>query len=245
MPGTWGEGLDRLEKGEIDLMPDVVYTSDREKIFSFHKVPVLSSWFQVYARKGSGIKSILDLNGKRIVVLERSVQQDAFTKLAESFELKSTIIPLPDYQTIFDRVAKGEADAAITNRFHGLTHVKKYGLEDTAIIFYPSELYFAAPKGNREKLLVTLDSNLTSLKKNPNSIYYESLKRWTSEDIQFELPIWVKTLGLITGIILIMSLAGSLFLKHQVNRRTREINEMNEVLRASEKKIPGTCDECQ
>ncbi len=236
VPGTWGEGLDRLEKGEIDLMPDVVYTSDREKIFSFHKVPVLSSWFQVYARKGSGIKSILDLNGKRIVVLERSVQQDAFTKLAESFELKSTIIPLPDYQTIFDRVAKGEADAAITNRFHGLTHVKKYGLEDTAIIFYPSELYFAAPKGNREKLLVTLDSNLTSLKKNPKSIYYESLKRWTSEDIQFELPIWVKTLGLITGIILIMSLAGSLFLKHQVNRRTREINEMNEVLRASEKK---------
>ncbi len=236
IPGTWGEGLDRLKKGEIDLMPDVVYTADREKIFSFHKVPVLSSWFQVYTRKGSGIKSILDLNGKRVVVLERSVQQEAFARLADSFDLKSTIIPLPDYRTIFEKVARNEADAAITNRFYGLIHVKKYGLDDTGIIFYPSELYFAAPKGSSERLLIAIDSHLTNLKKNPKSIYYESLKRWTSEKVQFELPAWVKILGLVTGIVLFMSLAGSLFLKHQVNRRTRVINEMNEVLRASEKR---------
>ncbi|MBN1906251.1 MAG: transporter substrate-binding domain-containing protein [Deltaproteobacteria bacterium] len=236
VPGTWGEGLDRLIKGEIDLMPDVVHTSDRENIYSFHKVPVLTSWFQVYARKGSGIKSILDLHGKRITVLERSVQQEAFTRLAESFELKSIIIPLPDYQTIFERIVNGEADAAITNRFHGLVHAKKYGLEDTAIIFYPSELYFAAPKGANKNLLIAIDRHLTILKKNPQSIYYDSLKRWTSEDIQFKLPAWTKTIGMITGIILLTSLAVSIFLKHQVKKRIREINEMNEMLRASEKK---------
>jgi ABC-type amino acid transport substrate-binding protein len=33
--GTWGEGLDRLEKGEIDLMPDVAYSSEREKRLSW------------------------------------------------------------------------------------------------------------------------------------------------------------------------------------------------------------------
>ena len=146
VPGTWGEGLDRLEKGEIDLMPDVAYTADREKIFSFHKVPVLSSWFQVYARKGSGIQSILDLNGKRIAVLERSVQQEAFVRLAEGFGLNTTLISVPDYKTIFEMVAKGEADAAITNRFYGLMHAKKFGLEDTAVIFNPTTLFFAAPK---------------------------------------------------------------------------------------------------
>ena len=57
--GTWAEGLSRLEKMEIDLMPDVAYTTDREKIFSFHNVPVLSLWSQVYTRKGSGIRSIM------------------------------------------------------------------------------------------------------------------------------------------------------------------------------------------
>ena len=115
VPGTWGEGLGRLERREIDLMPDMAYTKDRDKIFAFHKVPVLSSWFQVYARKGSGIKSILDLGGKRIAVLDRSVQQEAFARLVAGFGINATLISLSDYQTAFEQVAKGEADAVITN----------------------------------------------------------------------------------------------------------------------------------
>jgi hypothetical protein len=37
VPGSWGEGLERLERGEIDLMPDVAYTSDRAKSFAFSR----------------------------------------------------------------------------------------------------------------------------------------------------------------------------------------------------------------
>ena len=90
--GTWAEGLDRLAKGEIDLMTDVAYTSDREKIYSFHKVPVLSVWSQVYAPRGSGIQSILDLNGKRIAALEQTIQLETFKRLTNSFGLKITLM---------------------------------------------------------------------------------------------------------------------------------------------------------
>ena len=41
--GTWIEGLDRLDRGEIDLMPDVAFTAERDKKFPFHKIQVLSS----------------------------------------------------------------------------------------------------------------------------------------------------------------------------------------------------------
>ncbi len=136
VPGTWGQGLDRLERGEIDLMPDVAYTSARERTFAFHKVPVLSSWFQVYARKGSEIKSIVDLAGKRVVVMERSVQQ------------------------------------------------------------------------------------------------YESLKRWTSEKVAFDLPAWIKVAGLVAGSVLLMSLLGGIVLKRQVNARTRELRQINREVEA-------------
>jgi PAS domain S-box-containing protein len=236
VPGTWGEGLDRLEKGEIDLMPDVAYTADRDKIFDFHKVPVLSSWFQVYARKGSGIKSILDLSGKRIAVLERSVQQDAFVRLSGGFLLKTTLVSLPDYRTIFERVAKGEVDAAITNRFYGLMHAKKYGLEDTAVIFNPSNLFFAAPEGTHKELLNAIDVHLTDLKNDTQSIYYQSLKRWTSEKVLFNLPTWVKVVGFVAGFVLLMSLLGSIVLRYQVNAHTRELRKVNRVLSASELK---------
>ena len=210
VPGTWGEGLDRLEKGKIDLMPDVAYTTARERIFAFHKVPVLSSWFQVYARKGSGINSILDLSGKRIAVLERSVQQEAFAKLDEGFGLDTTIISLPDYKTIFETVQENAADAAITNRFYGLMHAKKTGLEDTSVIFNPSNLFFAAPKGTHQALLNAIDARLSDLKKDTQSVYYQSLKHWISEEVHFQLPAWLRMLGLLLILVLLASLAGAL-----------------------------------
>ncbi len=234
VPGTWGEGLDRLEKSEIDLMPDVAYTADRRKIIAFHKVPVLSSWFQVYARKGSGIKSILDLGGKRVAVLERSVQQEAFVQLAAGFGLETTLISLPDYQTLFEKVAGGEADAAITNRFYGVMHAKKFGLEDTAVIFNPSDLFFAASKKDPKQLLDAIDRNLLDLKKDTSSIYYGSLKRWTSEEVRFKFPDWVKAVALVAFVVLLISLTGSVILKRQVSARTRELHKLNSVLSESE-----------
>jgi hypothetical protein len=225
--GTWTEGLDRLAKGEIDLMPDVAYTAEREKIYSFHNVPVLSSWYLIYAPKGHNIHSIFDLKAKRILVLERSVQEAAFDRLSKGFGLNVTLIAVPDYKTMFEKVSKGEADAAITNRFYGMMHAKTFGLEDTAVVFEPSDLFFAATKNDPKHLLDTIDSHISAVKEDPQSIYYLSLKRWTSEEVSFKLPLWVKILGLVIGIVLFMSLVGSIVLKRQVNARTHELQQIN------------------
>lgn len=230
--GTWAECLARLERGEIDLMPDVAYTSDRAAIFDFNKEPVLSSWFQVYAKKDSGIRSIVDLAGKRVTVLERSVQQEAFIHLAESFQLQVQLVPLADYQAVFDKVVSGDADAAIVNRFYGMMHAARYGLEDTAVIFHPSALFFAVPKGRNHVLLTSIDRHISKLKKDPRSPYYESLNRWTSQKVAYELPRWIKMVGIVLGAGLALSLLGGVLLKHQVNVRTRELQEINREMEA-------------
>lgn len=227
VPGTWAEGLERLAKGQIDLMPDVAYTAERGRTFGFHKVPVLSSWSQVYARKNSGIHSILDLNGKRIAVLKGSVQQNTFERFAGGFGLKIHLVPLPDYKTMFDTVARGVADAAVTNRFYGLVHAGKSGLEDTAVLFDPSELFFASTASAPPELLNTIDVHLSVLKKEPGSVYYRSLKRWTSEEVGLKFPFWVKIVAFAAGIFLMVSIAGSAVLKHQVNARTKELRAIN------------------
>lgn len=218
--GTWSEGLDRLAKGEIDLMPDVAYTAEREKRFSFHKIPVLSVWSQVYARKGSGISSILNLNGKRVAALENTIQLETFTRIVNSFGLKIILVPVPDYKTEFAMIAAGKADAGLTNRLYGLMYARKSGLEDTPIMFDPAPFYFAAPRNASGQLLEVIDRQLAEQKKDPQSPYYKTMKRWTSEEVQFALPVWLQTTGIVTAVVLIMSLAGSFVLKNRVDAKT-------------------------
>jgi signal transduction histidine kinase len=170
----------------------------------------------------------LDLNNKRILVLERSVQQAAFVKLSKGFGFTSTIIPVPDYKTMFEKVAKGDADAALTNRFYGMMHAKKYGLEDTSVVLEPSDLFFAAPMNADRQLLDAIDRHLTAMKQDHDSAYYASLKKWTAENVSFKLPAWLKIAGVFAGMALLMSLAGSFVLKHQVNARTRELKQINQ-----------------
>ncbi|MGQ9655712.1 MAG: ATP-binding protein [Thermodesulfobacteriota bacterium] len=226
--GTWAEGLDRLASGQIDLMTDVAYTAQRGEKYSFHKVAVLSSWSQVYAPKGSNIRSILDLDGKRVAVLYRSVQQEAFEQLADGFGLKVSLVPLADYPGILEVVRRKEADAAITNRFHGLVHARRYGLEETSVIFHPTDLFFAAPKGVHKDLLEAIDRHLSSLKSDPGSVYYRSLRRWVSEEVRLRFPAWASTLGVVLCALLAATLVGGAVLKRQVDARTRELRSVNQ-----------------
>ncbi|ABB33006.1 integral membrane sensor signal transduction histidine kinase [Geobacter metallireducens RCH3] len=227
--GTWVEGLDRLAKGEIDLMPDVAYTAERENLYSFHRIPVLTGWSQVYARKGSGIQSILNLNGKRVAALEQTIQFETFRRLASSFGLKITLIPVPDYKTEFDMLANGKIDAAVTNRFYGLRHARESGLEDTPIMFDPAPFFFAAPRDASRHLLDAIDRHLAELKKDPRSAYYASLNRWTSEDVQFKLPVWLQVSGLILGVVVIMTVTGFILwnrtLRRTVKLRTAQLEQ--------------------
>ncbi len=211
--GTWAEGLDRLAKGEIDLMPDVAYTAEREKIFSFHKVPVLTVWSQVYANRGSGIQSILDLNGKKIGALEQTIQLETFRRLTNSFGLKITLVPMPDYKTEFEMVAAGKVDAGVTNRFYGLMYARKFGLEDTPIMFDPAPFFFAAPRKASGELLDTIDRHLSDLKKDHQSAYYASMRRWTSEEVHFTVPAWLRAAGI--GLTLLTVLILSLVIRKQ------------------------------
>ena len=225
--GSWSQGLERLEHGEIDLMPDVAYSSARARLFSFHQEAALSDWFQVYSAKGSDVKSLPDLNGKSVAVLERSVQKDAFEQLLREFGFQVEMEILPDYRSIFAMVQSGKADAAITNRFYGATHAQVFNLQDTGVIFHPTRLYFAAPQGSHGEILHILDTYLRQWKSDPDSIYYQSLRRWTSEQVELRLPDWTKIVFLSGLIFVCLAVEGNIVLKRQVNTRTRQLQQAN------------------
>ena len=228
VPGTWAEGMDRLSSGRIDLMVDVAYSAQRDQLFLFHREPVLSSWSTIYAKRGSGIRSILDLEGKRIATLKGSVQQTAFEQFSQGFSIRFSLLPAPDFKKAFEMAARNEADAVICNNYFGLLHGREYGLEDTGIVFNPSKLMFAAGQHFPREMLDAIDRRLIAMKQDHGSEYYRAIRRWTSEEVRYPMPLWVKNLLFLGLIVLVLSLLGSLVLKRQVAQRTRELIQINQ-----------------
>ncbi len=219
-------GLDRLEKGDIDLMPDVAFTEARGKIFTFHSDPALYSWFQVFSRRGSGIRSIPDLDGKRVAVLYRSIQQEIFDRIVRDFGLSVSFVTFSDFESAFQAVADGKADAVITNRFFGAAHMKAYNLEDTAISFNPTRLFFAAPLDADPEILAAIDKHLREMKRNPDSIYFNTLARWTSDQVFMVIPAWLKTIAALLAFLTLLGGVLSFAFKRQADSRAAELTRL-------------------
>jgi PAS domain S-box-containing protein len=229
VPGTFREGLDRLAAGQIDLMPDVARTTAREALYAFHAEPVLTSWSQVYARPDSRIRSMLDLQGKRVAVLEGSVQQDFLTRMADGFRVQVTLQPQPDFGAAFRAVTEGRADAVVTNRFYGVHNAKAARLEDTAIIFDPSDLYFAGALTGSRALLQAVDRRLRAMKSDPASAYHRSIVQWTQADRPPLLPDWVRWAAL-GGLLVLAAAAAWVATLRRAAARLRRSEEQQRLL---------------
>lgn len=239
--GTWPEGLDRLTRGEIDLMPDVSFSAEREKKWMFNHEPVLSDWFQIICPRNRTISSILDLAGKKTVVLQNSLQQTSLESMISGFELHAKSVPMPDYETGLQMLRNGEVDLMIANRYLAVTTENRDpDLEASPVIFNPTRLHFAAPQTGRQALLAAIDRHLIQWKADPESIYYTTLKYWTGETPKTVLPRFIKyTAFILIGALL--TIAGiALLLRWQVRLRTAELRTRTNELEAALQQLHET-----
>jgi len=235
VPCEWTACLQALEDGQIDLMPDVAYTPERDAVFDFHKIPVIESWSRVYASGRSSIVDIPDLNGKRVATLAGSVQETVFKELMDGFGYSVTIIPTSSFEQAFALAQNGGADAAISNQLFGDYFYQQYGLVKTIIDFNPAKLYYATAQGKNGNLLEAIDRNLGQWIPKPNSPYYTTLGKWSPKE-PYKFPkagYWA--IGITAGLLL-ASLGIIYLLRQQVSARTRKLEQMNTELRESQER---------
>jgi PAS domain S-box-containing protein len=180
---NWNDCLSHLENSEVDLMPDVAFSIERAKLFSFSNLPVIESWSQVYAAPGNDIKQISDLDGKSVALVEGSVQQPLFRLMMNGFGYQFTEIHASSFSDAFSEVKIGIADAAVANYFFGELNFNEFNLQKTPVIFNPSLLHFATPKGENAWLLETIDNYLDEWKSSPQSFYYQVLKKYNGSPV--------------------------------------------------------------
>jgi len=73
--GEWADNIRKLERGELDMLLDVSYTAERTQKFRLNKRFIIESWIQAFSKPSGRIYRIEELDGKRIAVIENSIQE--------------------------------------------------------------------------------------------------------------------------------------------------------------------------
>lgn len=225
----WDECLDKLQRGEIDLLATIAHSSERAKLYDFTTATVVNLWGQLYVGENSKISSYFDLEGKRIAVVNNETHATAFRSLIKQFGLHTSYVVVAGFQEVFEAVQSGKADAGVVGRFFALAKEDEYKVKATQILFNPREVRYAATKGKHSQLLADIDRNLVALQSDRQSYYYQCLERWLGVTQKGGLPVWLRPLLLVGGMSLLLVAMVAIALRIQVKKRTlyleREIEE--------------------
>ena len=229
VPCDWEACLKSLREGEIDLMPDVAISRERDEIFDFHETPALHSWSQVFARKGMAIRSVLDLDGKRVALLRGSIQERDFQSMIDGFGIKVELVRTDSLQQAFEVTAAGQADAAISNNLYGEVNAARHQLIDTPVVFLPAKLHFATAQGKNGDLLQAIDRQLATWRANQDVEYIRILEKWRG-NTSLMAHRMKQAAGLVAAVLLIL-IALVFILRWQVKRKTRDLQASEQRLR--------------
>lgn len=235
--GEWKELMKMLSRGDIDLMPDVAFSTERDSLYKLNSLPVLGSWLEVFTTETNIVNSIQDLQGKKVGVLKGSIQEEYLTKnIKPRLNLQFNLKLFTDYQGSVEALQKGKIDMIVADRFFYFSNLNQEKIIPSGVIFRPSDLHLAFSNNTDPSLIKLFDKSLVELKNNPNSQYYKILHFWFGKDLKSAVPPYIYWLLIITGVILITVIVFSIVLRYKVKVQTRTLWKRNRQLtRAKEK----------
>lgn len=220
VPGSWSELLEKLRKGEIDLLPAVGYTAARAKIYDFSENPVYIDSGVVFTARNVAIHTIFDLAGKRIAALRGSTFTTAFSEFTASFGIKCEMELTDDNIEVMRKIASGEAYAGVCIYSLGTELAKDYPVAVTPVSFSPIALEFAVPRGRNGDLLAGIDRLMSSMIGDPSSAYSRAFEKWTVARQPARIPPWLwAAIAAILSIGMLLALL-SFVLRREVRRKT-------------------------
>lgn len=243
----WDQGMKELEAGSIDLLPMMAYSLERDKIFDF-SVPHTIAYDAIFVRKGnSGIRSLGDLSGKTVIVMNRDIAHSYLLSSGLSKTVKLNLVnSLPEALKL---LSAGEGDAAIMPKLVGIYTAKKLQLSNIEpspqlIDDYTRPFSFAVKEGN-QALLERLNQGLNIIKSSGeyDAIYRKWFGKLENPHLHWKSAIKI---GLIAAVILTGIIVWNFILKRQVRSKTEylkaEINQRKQTeasLRESEDRLRG------
>ena len=199
MKGDWAELLEKLQNGEIDMMAALSYTDERAETMLFSDLPMGEEKYYLYADLTNSDISASDLstlNGKKIVVMGKSVQATQFSEWEESHGVKTEHIDLDSFEKARDLAQKHEIDGVISTETPAWVEV---GMSAIASIG-GSGIYYGINK-SRPDLKEELDNAMRKMEAdNPfygDELYQRYLSAQSVAVLSSEETKWLKEHGAI------------------------------------------------
>jgi PAS domain S-box-containing protein len=232
-----------LEEGKVDLAVAVAYTRERASRIAFSRVPVISTWAQVYVPDRSDIESLLDLEGRSLGIVTGDLYARDIERLIQELSLACDFVEFSRYDEILEALDKGWVDAGVMDRLYGLIHAGRHDVRSTAIVVAPVELRYAAARELGRPLVSLLDYHLARLKKDPRSEYHQFMDHTLGakeQRVNYRAIFWI--LGSAAAVVLLL-LTISFVLRLEVRSKTRELSLNNEALQEEISRRKGIADD--
>ena len=232
VPDTLEKLTARLDSGDIDLLVGVGYSVERAERFQFSRQSLIGNWGLVFRHADVRITSLPDLKGKRIGLMRGSIHSQALIDLSAQFDAPFIPVYVDTYSQVVEAISDGRADAGAVNRVFAALHPDHPDVVATGIVFNPVFVHYAAPKQASPALLAAIDRHLIALKADPDSIYYQSLRRWLEARPPERIPGWLPWAAAVAAGLLLLALAIAGFLRQQVYRQTGELQRRAQQLQS-------------
>ncbi len=235
--GKWVDHIEALKNGEIDALTDVAFSEKRSRKFRFNKIEVIGSWVQLFTHKDSKIKRFSDLNGKRIGVLEGSVQEKYFDKyIKKTLDLEFEIVTFKDYHSSVKALKAKDVGGIFADRFFYFSKLRGGDIVPSPLVFRPEGLFFAFSKSFDAEKVNAFDKSLSEMKNDPDSAYYQSLYKWLGIRSEDKIPPYVYWLSAVILSVLAFFVLFSFFLRIEIKRKNILVEKSKHDFKRSESK---------
>jgi diguanylate cyclase (GGDEF)-like protein len=241
--GNWSEIKEDLKNGTIDVISGMFYSEDREQIYSFTTKHTITNG-DIFTRKGKMIKDISELKGKTVVIQTGDIVGEYLKK--QNLDINFIEVSTVEEALALVYMKKYDYAAVLKITGHYLIKKEKYSnMKSNELVISSNGYCFAVKEGN-DDLLFTLNGGLQILKATGefDKIYNKWLSVYEAKTLFQVLINYIWVIAIIIAIIMLLIL-WTLTLKIKVDARTRELLEVNDVLKESQEELLASNEEIE
>jgi PAS domain S-box-containing protein len=151
--GPWSRVKAWLAKGEVQALPLVGRTPERENLFDF-TFPYMSLHGAIVVRKNTtDIRNLQDLDGRQVAVMAGDNAEEFLRRQDRGIIIHTT----PTFEQAMAALSKGRYDAVVIQRLVALRLIQEMGMENLKVVNQPiqgfrQDFCFAVKEGDADTL---------------------------------------------------------------------------------------------